>query len=403
MGKITVALLALALTAAVQYASAAPSAAGFVTTAGTKFALDGKPYTVVGSNSYWVGLNGFSAEVMDQAFSDIADSGATTVRTWGFNEVTSPNGVPYYQSWSGSTPTVNTGADGLENFDNVVSAAAANGLKLIVALTNNWADYGGMDVYTKQILGSSNDHDAFYTNDEIKASTSHCLGFTASSDALAQTAFKDYIKTFVSRYADEPTILAWELANEPRCKGSPGTSSGSCTTATVTKWIEEISAYIKSIDSNHLVGVGDEGFFNQPGNPSYPYQGGEGIDFDANLAIDSVDFGTFHAYPESWGQSNNPKEWGVQWIADHATSQENVGKPVIIEEFGVTSNQEQTYTAWLKEVVSSGLAGDLIWQAGSHLPNGDSADDGFAIFPDDPVYPLLQSHAKELKSRDGSA
>ena len=36
--------------------------------------------------------------------------------------------------------------------------------------TNNWADYGGMDVYTKQILGSSNDHDAFYTNDNIKVS-----------------------------------------------------------------------------------------------------------------------------------------------------------------------------------------------------------------------------------------
>ncbi|KAL1735553.1 glycoside hydrolase family 5 protein [Schizophyllum commune] len=383
MAKFTLTSLALALSVA-RCASAAPSAAGFVSTNGTKFTLDGEPYTVVGFNSYWVGLNGYSTDAMDQAFKDIAGAGATTVRTWGFNEVTSPNGIPYYQSWSGSTPTVNTGADGLENFDNVVAAAKANGLKLIVALTNNWADYGGMDVYTKQILGSSNDHDAFYTNDDIK------------------TAFKSYINAFVSRYADEPTILAWELANEPRCKGSPGTSSGSCTTETVTAWINEISAYIKSLDSNHLVAVGDEGFFNQPGNPSYPYQGGEGVDFDANLAIDSIDFGTFHAYPESWGQSD-AEAWGTQWIADHATSQETVGKPVIIEEFGVTSNQAEVYTAWLNEVVSSGLAGDLIWQAGSHLPNGDTADDGFAIFPDDPVYPLLQSHAEELKSRDGSA
>ncbi|KAL1696278.1 glycoside hydrolase family 5 protein [Schizophyllum commune] len=383
MAKFTLASLALALSVA-RSVSAAPSAAGFVAVNGTKFTLDGEPYTVVGSNSYWVGLNGYSTDAMDQAFKDIAGAGATTVRTWGFNEVTSPNGIPYYQSWSGSTPTVNTGADGLGNFDNVVAAAKANGLKLIVALTNNWADYGGMDVYTKQILGSSNDHDAFYTNDNIK------------------TAFKAYINAFVSRYADEPTILAWELANEPRCRGSPGTSSGSCTTETVSAWIEEISAYIKSLDSNHLVAVGDEGFFNQPGNPSYPYQGGEGVDFDANLAISSIDFGTFHAYPEAWGQSD-AEAWGTQWIADHATSQETVGKPVIIEEFGVTSNQVEVYTAWLNEVVSSGLAGDLIWQAGSHLPNGDTADDGFAIFPDDPVYPLLQSHAEELKSRDGSA
>lgn len=72
---------------------------------------------------------------------------------------------------------------------------------------------------------------------------------------------------------------------------------------------------------------------------------------------------------------------------------------MIIEEFGVTADQVTVYTAWLDEVVSSGLAGDLIWQAGSHLSAGDTADDGFAIFPDDPVYPLLQSHAEELKSR----
>ena len=72
------------------------------------------------------------------------------------------------------------------------------------------------------------------------------------------------------------------------------TSTGTCTTTTITNWAKDISAFIKSIDSNHLVAIGDEGFFNQPGNPSYPYQGGEGVDFDANLAISSIDFGTFH-------------------------------------------------------------------------------------------------------------
>lgn len=42
-------------------------------------------------------------------------------------------------------------------------------------------------------------------------------------------------------------------------------------------------------------------------------------------------------------------------------------KPVIIEEFGATSNQATVYTAWWNQIVSSGLTGDLIWQAGSHL------------------------------------
>lgn len=60
-----------------------------------------------------------------------------------------------------------------------------------------------MDVYVKQITGSAN-HDVFYT------------------DAGVQTAYKNYIKTFVGRYVNEPGILGWELANEPRCKGSTG-------------------------------------------------------------------------------------------------------------------------------------------------------------------------------------
>lgn len=73
----------------------------------------------------------------------------------GFNEVlaSNENGV-YYQSWVGSTPTVNTGPTGLQNFgmrvsirnttgvltiirrllDNVITAAKSNGLRLIVAL-----------------------------------------------------------------------------------------------------------------------------------------------------------------------------------------------------------------------------------------------------------------------------
>lgn len=65
------------------------------------------------------------------------------------------------------------------------------------------SDYGGMDVYVKQILNSNN-HDLFYTDPKVQA------------------AYKNYVKTFVSRYVDEPTIMAWELANEPRCRGTTG-------------------------------------------------------------------------------------------------------------------------------------------------------------------------------------
>lgn len=73
-------------------------------------------------------------------------------------------------------------------------------------------------------------------------------------------------------------------------------ASANCTAVTITTWAETMSAYIKSIDPNHLVAIGDEGFINAgSSNYDYPYQGEViGIDFAANMAISSLDFGTYH-------------------------------------------------------------------------------------------------------------
>jgi mannan endo-1,4-beta-mannosidase len=88
--------------------------------------------------------------------------------------------------------------------------------------------------------------------------------------------------------------------------------------------------------------------------------------FSHTLYADSQSSGTQHAdflWQISWGQTSNPQAWGTQWITDHATSQTKAGKPVIIEEFGVTDSQATVYTAWYNQIVSSGLTGDLIWYA----------------------------------------
>ncbi|KAH7339441.1 CEL4a mannanase [Rhizoctonia solani] len=360
----------------------------FVKTSGQRFTLDGQKFTVAGSNAYWIPQLSNNADIT-KAFNDLKNAqvssspfvGLTTLRTWGFNDVTSPSGT-YYQIWNGKTATLNTGANGLGKFDTVVAQAKAAGIRLIVPLTNNWQDYGGMDVYVKQLLGSDK-HDLFYTDSTVK------------------NAFKKYISGFVGRYKNEPTVMAWELANEPRCKGSTGTTTGTCTTKTITQWATEMSAYIKSIAPNQLVAMGDEGFYNQPSAPTYPYQGGEGIDFDANLKISSIDFGTFHSYPEHWNQGSNVVGWGTQWIKDHAASQKAANKPVILEEFGVTSsyNPSSTYTTWWDTIVSSGLTGDLIWQAGSTLSSGNTHDDGFTVYPGEAEYTLQTKYAAALKAR----
>jgi mannan endo-1,4-beta-mannosidase len=96
------------------------------------------------------------------------EAGLKVFRTWGFNDknVTYiPTGLPQYgnegagdteivfQRWySNGTSVINIAA-----FDKVVEAATKVGIKLIVALTNNWADYGGMDVYTVNLGGKYHD------------------------------------------------------------------------------------------------------------------------------------------------------------------------------------------------------------------------------------------------------
>ncbi|KAJ7740507.1 endo-beta-mannanase [Mycena olivaceomarginata] len=244
--------------------------------------------------------------------------------------------------------------------DVLVASAKAHGIRLIIALTNSWPDFGGMDA-----------------------------------------AYKTYIQAVVSRYVNEPTVMAWELANEPRCAGTNTVASATCNTTTITTWVADISAFIKSIDKNHLVAIGDEGFFNQPGNPDFVYQGTLGVDFAANMKISTILEHSMQAmYPDSWGESANDVAWGSQWINDHAAIMTSQNKPVIMEEYGLTSStRNTTYATWYSTVLSSGLTGDLIWQAGSVFANGPTPSDGYSIYPTDPVYALMKSPAAALKAR----
>lgn len=104
---------------------------------------------------------------MEKGLGAAYDAGLRVFRTWGFNDknVTyDPNGLPQYggegagatesvfQWWDNGVPTID-----VTGFDKVVDGAANAGIKLIVALTNNWADYGGMDVYTVNLGGQYHD------------------------------------------------------------------------------------------------------------------------------------------------------------------------------------------------------------------------------------------------------
>ncbi|KAI9272966.1 glycoside hydrolase superfamily, partial [Phascolomyces articulosus] len=322
---------------------AAPSlVSAFVGTSGTKFTNDGSSFYFAGTNAYYLMTQ--SQDNVQAILKESATLNLPVIRTWLFN---SGNTDVFFQNCNNGKLEINDDdSTGLGRIDYVIQQAAANNVKLIFALTNNWPDFGGMDYITKCVGGSN--HDDFYTNADVI------------------DAFKEYITHVLSRTnsltGEDPTIFGWELANEPRCEGSNLPSSGSCTPDITTSWVDEISSHIKSLDSNHLVGIGDEGFFNRAGESEYEYNGGTGMDFDATLALSSIDFGTFHMYPEHWSKS--VEDWPSKWISDHAKAQESAGKPVIIEEYGLADASKRTtiYPQWHSFIEDQNLAADAFWQ-----------------------------------------
>lgn len=271
---------------------------------GLQFNIDGKTGYFAGTNSYWISFLQNAADV-DLVMGHLQSSGLKILRVWGFNDIkTASSNEPWFQSLvPGQAAVINTGANGLQRLDNVVKSAEKLGIKLIIPFVNYWDDYGGMAVYNNW-AGVTTKTD-WYTN------------------AKVQTQFRAYVKAVVDRYKGSEAIFAWELANEVRCPG--------CSTDVIYNWATGVSAYIKSLDSSHLVTLGDEGFMDGGGDGAYPFTKAEGVDFVKNLKIKDLDFGTFHLYPNAWGTS---AEWGSLWVKEHAAACVAANKPCLFEEYG---------------------------------------------------------------------
>ncbi|TYH62928.1 hypothetical protein ES332_D07G154600v1 [Gossypium tomentosum] len=152
-----------------------------------------------------------------------------------------------------------------EGLDFVIAKARKLGIYMILSLMNNWKDYGGKDKYT--VLTRNN--------------------------MITRVAYKD-----------DPTILAWELKNEPCCPSDPTGSN-----------LQES---------------------RQQYNPNSNL---DGTDFIANNQIPDTGFATSHLYPESWLPSTNKTE-GEQlafvdkWIESYVLDSNAVlEKPIVISEF----------------------------------------------------------------------
>lgn len=134
---------------------------------------------------------------------------------------------------------------------------------------------------------------------------------------------------------------------------------------------------------------------------SYAYSGAEGVDWIANFKIPSLDYATFHLYPDSWGYNYS---WGSEWIAQHDAVAAAIGKPAILEEYGAPfpGNHTPYYKPWQDAVLRSGLASDQVWQFGTNdlsLP-GSNFGDVNSIYYGDSEYKVLGfEHASQMLAK----
>lgn len=278
---------------------------GYVGTNGRYFYLNGKNFYMNGANQYNLPFE--QQAMVDEILADAGAMGINVIRTWGFADGTGMNGFAFQPQ-----PRVYD-EETFKKMDYVIYRANQLNIRLIIPLVNNWDDFGGMNKYVEW-SSSANTHDDFYT------------------DALCKAIYKDYVRQFISRintytgiaYKDDPTILAWELANEPRCESDR-------TGNTIFSWVEEMASFIKSIDQNHLVGTGEEGWYVNKGG-DWKYNGTKGVDYIRNSNSSYIDYCSFHLYPQNY-QMN---EYGASyWINEHIDDAHSiVGKPVFLGEFG---------------------------------------------------------------------
>jgi len=197
---------------------------------------------------------------------------------------------------------------GFRTLDLALKLANEQHIRLILPLINNWPWQGGRGEFEKW---RGKPKDAFWTDPQI----------IADFEAMVRQVLTRTNTLTGVRYRDDPAILCWETGNELR---GPST------------WTKAIAAFIKSLDTNHLVMDGYDG----------------GIRPEV-LAMPEVDIVTTHHYPDA----HNAKTIAAQIREDARLVHGK--KAYIAGEFGFVPTDAMRDA--MQAIMESPMSGGLLW------------------------------------------
>jgi len=203
----------------------------FVTRSGIQLYVGREPFRYLGANIYWLMAEASYGDEgkanVAAALDDAVSLGVSVVRTWAFAD---GPGQPHLQPLPGVFDE-NTFAA----LDFVVAEAKDRNLRLLLPLVNHWTDYGGISAYGKWdeppwewVPGDA--CPPFYRSPKSRAQyRAMATALTSRVSSISGVAMRD-----------EPTVFAWELCNECRCRGEPGA-------APLAAWYAEMAPFVKQL------------------------------------------------------------------------------------------------------------------------------------------------------------
>ncbi|MEO6360676.1 MAG: mannanase, partial [Sphingomicrobium sp.] len=238
-----------------------PAPLGFVRREGTGFRIGPDPYRIVGTNMWYAAFLGADAPIGDRArlnreLDRLASLGIDNIRILGSAEL-SPLKNSITPGFRDRSTTYNETL--LRGLDHALAEMGSRNIKAVIYLTNFWEWSGGMATYNFWTNG-----DKFINMNDPAHPWPEFADFSSQfyQNAPAVAMYHDYVRAVVTRrntvtgrlYADDPAIMSWQLANEPRPGGSEAAIKRQL--PAYIAWINATARLIKSLDSNHLLSTG---------------------------------------------------------------------------------------------------------------------------------------------------